>query len=65
MVFAYFKMERVIALNVNTINFFCLLHLVEVSTELSECKGLLCYSDRDVYICYAIVIVKMSVLGQE
>ena len=32
MVFAYSKMGRVIALNVETINFFCLLHLAEVST---------------------------------
>ena len=31
MVFAYSKMGRVIALNVDTINFFCLPHLVEVS----------------------------------
>ena len=43
MVFAYSKMEQVIALNVETINFFCLPHFVEVSgfSMLSICFALL------------------------
>ena len=42
MVFMYFKMWQVIALNVETINSFCLHHLVEVSTfsMLSVCFAL-------------------------
>ena len=39
MMFAFSKMEQVIALNVETINSFCLPHLVEVSAlrMLSAC----------------------------
>ena len=44
MVFAYFKMGRVIALIVETINFFCLPHLVEVSAF------------RRLSVCFAIVM---------
>ena len=42
MVFAYSKMGQVIALNVKTINSFCLPHLVEVSAfkMLSDCFAL-------------------------
>ena len=58
MVFAYFKTGRVIALNVETFNSFCLLHLVQVSAF------------RMLSVCFALVmvtfyVVKMSVLDQE
>ena len=45
MVFAYSKMGRVIALNVETINFFCLPHLVKVSAF------------RMLSVCFALMIV--------
>ena len=44
-VFAYSKMERVIALKVETINSFCLPHLVEVSAF------------RMLSVCFALVMV--------
>ena len=45
MVFAYSKMGRVVALNVETISFFCLLYLVEVSTF------------RMLSVCFTLVMV--------
>ena len=45
MVFAYSKMVRVIALNVETINYFCLPHLVEVRVI------------RMLSVCFALVMV--------
>ena len=48
MVFAYSKMGKVIALNVETINPFCLPHLVEVSAL--KVKHLFCFRDGDVYM---------------
>ena len=45
MVFTYYKMGRVIALNVETINFFCLPHLVEVNAF------------RMLSVCFALVMV--------
>ena len=45
MVFAFSKMERVIVLNVQTINFFCLDHLVEVTAF------------RMLSVCFALVMV--------
>ena len=43
MVFAYSKMWQTIALNVKTINSFCLPHLVKAS-------AFFCFSDADVYM---------------
>ena len=45
MIFAYSKMGQLIALNVETFNCFCLLHLVEVSAF------------RMLSICFALVMV--------
>ena len=45
MVYAYSKIGRVIAFNVKTINFFCLLHLVEASAL------------RMLSVCFALVMV--------
>ena len=49
MVFACSKMGQVIALNVETVNFFCLPHLVEVTTfrTLNICFA---FGDGGVYI---------------
>ena len=57
MVFAYSKMGRVIALDVETINSFCLPHLVEVSAfkMLRVCFGL---------VMVHLYVVKMLVFGR-
>ena len=58
MVFAYSKMGQVMDLDIETINFFCLPHLVEVSVfrMLSVCFAL-------VMVTFIGGVVKMSVLG--
>ena len=48
MVFAYFKMEQVVALNVETINSFCLPFCG--SKCLQNVKRLFCFSDGDIYV---------------
>ena len=49
MVFAYSKMWQVIALKVETINSFCLPHLV-AGECFENAKCLFCFSDGDAYM---------------